>query len=86
MNVYVDDVWTKYDTDKNGVLDYQEAFKYIGELIKELQIKPQGKERVHDWHDVQIDKIFRAVDVDNSLTVTKSELLRYLRVEVCGLV
>ena len=76
----VDDIWDEYDKDKNNTLDKEECRNFVINTIKEFT----GQECMDDYPMDTFDESFVLFDVDNSGTIDKSEMVRFIR-KVAGL-
>ena len=61
----VEDIWKKYDTNNNGVLNRKEAYAFLEDMMKEVT----GLVPTHD----EIESNFRILDEDHSGDVSKEE-------------
>ena len=61
----VDDIWKKYDTNNNGVLDKKEAYAFLDDMMKEVTGQATTQE--------EIESNFRILDEDHSGDVSKEE-------------
>ena len=60
----IDELWERYDTDKNGVIDKQEAKGLIHHIFK--------KNDTQSWiSDEMFEVLFRTMDLDDSGTIEK---------------
>ena len=91
MSNYVRSIWKQYDEDNNGVLDTEEAKKFVREMMSELVTTHHagagGDEELGEPGDLDEEgflQIFRMIDTDDSGTITKQEMFDYLR-NICGI-
>ena len=81
----VDQIWGNYDQDRSGMLNLSETKNLILETITILS---GGKEEeVEDkWNDIinfkQFTELFNKIDEDASGTVTKDELIKFIKLIV----
>mmetsp|Transcript_17760 Transcript_17760/g.22374 ORF Transcript_17760/g.22374 Transcript_17760/m.22374 type:complete len:92 (+) Transcript_17760:101-376(+) len=68
----VEDIWSHYDNDGNGVLDKEETKRFVMEQLEEID---EGK--VFD--DDDFDECFRNFDVDGSGTIDKEEMVEFIK-------
>jgi len=81
VNKTINAVWSKFDTDLNGVLDKKEAKKFIKSVLTNLDI--EGR------HDAsEFSSWFQQMDRDGSGTIDKEEFCKFIsrvaRVEMYG--
>ena len=67
----IEEIWNKFDTDKNGFLDTEEAHKFFTQCLISFKGKTQYKPRsFQSWMAV--------LDKDNSGTLCREEVLPFL--------
>ena len=72
----IDNIWHKYDDDKNGALDREETRKFLQETFGNLgQAEQLGELGDEDY----FDSIFAALDADGSGTVDKAEMAEFVK-------
>ena len=76
----VDDIWDQYDTDKNDTLDKVECRAFVENTIKEFT----GKDTLEDYPMDNFDEAFQMIDKDESGTIARGEMVRFIR-KVAGL-
>ena len=62
----IDEIWDKYDLDKNGVLEKAEAYVFLRDIFRDLF----GTESTDD----DLDSTFKMVDSNNNGVIEKDEL------------
>ena len=62
----IDAIWEKYDVDKNGTLDFQEALCFLRDLIDQ-NITAEA-----------FEDIFKEFDTDQSGTIDKNEIAVFI--------
>ena len=67
----VEDIWTKYDTNNNGVLDQKEAYAFLDDMMREVTGQAPTQE--------EIESNFRILDEDQSGDVTKEETYKFIK-------
>ena len=63
----VDEIWSKYDKDKNGHLDRSEMKAFVQETMSTAGVEKKISQD-------EFDKIFEQVDRDESGTIEKDEM------------
>ena len=76
----VEDIWEEYDKDNSNSLDQDECKKFVMTTIKEFN--PMFDEEA--FSDENFAETFRTFDEDDSGTIDKSEMVRFIR-KVAGL-
>ena len=66
----VEQIWMKYDHNKNGVLEYNEAYEFLKDMMYEVSGNFPSKD--------QIDSNLKLLDEDNSGDVTKEEAYKFI--------
>ena len=61
----VEEIWAKYDINKNGVLDQKEAYAFLDDIMHEVT----GQHPTHQ----EIESNFKILDEDGSGDVSKDE-------------
>ena len=67
----VDEIWMKYDKNKNGVLDKEEAFAFLDDMMKEVTGQRPTQE--------EIESNFKILDEDGSGDVSKEETFKFIK-------
>jgi len=69
----IEEVWDKYDADKNGALDKEETAGFVRDLLGD-----QG--RRDEWGDEDFEEsVFAALDKDRSGTIDKPEIVDFMK-------
>ena len=93
MSNYVRSIWKQYDADNNGVLDTDEAKRFVREMMSELVVSQstytgstadEDLDEPGELDEEGFQEIFRMIDTDDSGTITKQEMFDYLR-NICGI-
>ena len=66
----IEDVWVKFDLDKNGTINFQESLPFYKELIANRADLGLTEEHHETW--------FKGIDADSDGTISKEELKGYL--------
>ena len=66
----IEDVWTKFDLDKNGTINFAESLPFYKELIANRADLGLTEEHHQTWFD--------QIDGDHDGTISKDELKGYL--------
>ena len=61
----VDEIWAKYDINKNGVLDQKEAYAFLDDMMNEVTGQHPTQQ--------EIESNFKILDEDGSGDVSKEE-------------
>ena len=69
-------VWSKYDVDNNGQLDYAETKKFTLEVTAQLV---KDDPNMNTPTDEELEKVFKELDKDSSGMVDKNEMINYLK-------
>jgi Ca2+-binding EF-hand superfamily protein len=69
----IDEIWIKYDTDKNGVLDREETRTFVRENFEAL-----GTDRSLLEED-KFNAVFNNFDKDGSGGIDKSEMYKFIK-------
>ena len=67
----VDAIWSKYDQNKNGVLDREEAFAFLKDMMAEVTGQAPTQE--------EIESNFKILDEDGSGDVSKEETYKFIK-------
>ena len=67
----LNDIWDHYDDDRNGVLEYVEAKKFLKDVLKECGID--------NVRSADIKKAFEEFDEDKSNSISKDEMMVFVR-------
>ena len=67
----VDAIWYKYDQNKNGVLDREEAFAFLKDMMAEVTGQTPTQE--------EIESNFKILDEDGSGDVSKEETYKFIK-------
>ena len=67
----VDAIWLKYDLNKNGVLDRDEAYAFLKDMMSEVTGQIPTQE--------EIESNFRILDEDGSGDVSKEETYKFIK-------
>ena len=68
-------VWSKYDVDGNGELDYAETKKFTLEVTSQLV---KDDPNFSTPTDEEMEKMFKELDKDGSGMVDKKEMVKHL--------
>ena len=80
LKFYIDQIWSKFDSDYNDVLDKQEASRFFDEFIEEMSWRPpKSIGQPEQWKQTVIENIFEQVDLNQDQTIDRGELYQYLR-------
>ena len=69
----VDDIWEKYDLNKNGFLDKEETKRFCEQTLSEMA--PDGK----GFSDEDYDWYFKEFDKDGSGFVGREEMAKFVK-------
>ena len=72
----VDNIWKKYDTDGNGVLDKEEVRQFVADFVGSSGASGAKAEQ---QADDAFDEVFKAFDEDNSGSVDKEEVTAFIK-------
>ena len=77
----VESIWSKYDQDDNGKLDYEELKKMLKETFEKIKQDGDGedREKIKTPSDAQMEKAFKEYDTDGNGWVDKAEMRKYVR-------
>ena len=67
----IDKIWEKYDKDRSGKLSKDEAAKFLGVTLKEINGEPANQE--------EIERHFDLMDDNSSGDIDKEECIRFLK-------
>ena len=67
----VDKIWSQFDENGDGVLDKEEAYRFLRVSLKEFS----GQEP----SDEDIERNFESIDFDKNGVLDKDEVYRYLK-------
>lgn len=68
----IDEVWAKYDVDKNGFLDKIETKKFVLDTLGKFEARTQ-------FSDEMFEEVFKMFDKNNSGTVEKAEMATFIK-------
>ena len=71
----VDKIWDRFDSNDDGVLDQDEVFNFIREMVRG-QIDP------NQLKNHELLSIFKQFDLDRNGYIEKSEMLAFLKVVI----
>ena len=74
LKVCIEQIWVKYDEDKNGILGKEEARKFILDILGEFFDSEASAMLEGDG----FEKVFKKLDKDNSGKVNKDEMLEFI--------
>lgn len=63
----VDEIWSEYDENNNGTLEYQESLEFTKDLMKQIGTK-------NNMDIERFEKIFKMMDKDGSGCIDKTEM------------
>ena len=69
----VEQLWAQYDTDGNGYLDREETKRFVKDSMTEMGANTS------EFTDAHFEETFREFDVDNTGTVTKANMVTYMK-------
>jgi Ca2+-binding EF-hand superfamily protein len=72
INDMIDEVWAKYDVDKNGYLDKIETKKFVLDTLGKFEARTQ-------FSDEMFEEVFKMFDKNNSGTVEKAEMATFIK-------
>ena len=81
----ISEIWFKYDEDRSGTLDKKEIKRFILSVITEMSDRVFSTEESLEEHfqeyftNEDYDKCFAKIDIDDSGTITKYEMLKFVK-------
>ena len=84
LKICIEQIWEKFDDDKNNILSKDEAKKFITAAITELMGGNVEDDTMFDhvMPQQQFDQLFNSIDVDGGGEATKEEM--FLFIKKCG--
>lgn len=70
----IDEIWDKYDDDKNNLLDKEEAKPFMDEIATIIE---EGREKNYD--PSQFDELFNQMDEDHNGFLSKGEMAQFIK-------
>ena len=67
----VEEIWAKYDINKNGVLDQKEAYAFLDDIMNEVTGQHPTQQ--------EIESNFKILDEDGSGDVSKEETFKFIK-------
>lgn len=68
----IDQIWRKYDTDGNGLLDKREMKQFVSDYVGSTGVAGAAADRA-------FEAVFRAFDEDGSGSVNKSKVTAFIK-------
>ena len=78
----INEIWQKYDDDKSGTLDKKEIKRFILSTITEMHggSDETAESMFEDYFTQEdFDECFKKVDVDGSESITKEEMMDFVK-------
>ena len=72
----IDDIWDQYDTNQSGVLEKDQAKRFVKCTLTEFV----GSAEINEvWNEAVFESTFKDFDIEENNQISKSEMMHFIK-------